>query len=85
MAHTSTMDQGMGMDAETACSLRCDCWDCHSYRRHLLKLSVALLLACGLGGEVAWHEGAWRGAAEAPPAAELELASVASPSGAVWF
>lgn len=55
------------------CSLTCECWDCRSYRRHLLRLWAALLLACGLGGEVAWLWGWWRGGAAAP-AAEVELA-----------
>jgi hypothetical protein len=85
MAQTRNADQVMARDGETTCSLSCGCWDCHSYRRHLLKMTAALLLACGLGGEVAWKQGVWRGAAEVAPVAEIELASVASPSTAIWF
>jgi hypothetical protein len=85
MAQDRNADQVVARDGETTCSLNCDCWDCHSYRRHLLKLTAALLLACGLGGEVAWQRGVWAGTAAPAPAAEVELASVASPSGAVWF
>jgi hypothetical protein len=85
MAQTRNADQVMARDGETTCSLVCDCWDCHSYRRHLLKLTTALLLACGLGGEVAWKQGVWRGTTEATAGAEVELASVASSGQAMWF
>jgi len=75
MAQTRTTDQAMAYENESGCSLTCDCWDCHSYRRHLLKLSVAVLLACGLGGELGWQRGWWRAdASTAAPVAEVELA-----------
>lgn len=61
MAQARTMDQAVG-SAEAGCSLTCDCWDCRAWRRHLLRLSVVVVLACGLGGEVARQRGWWDGA-----------------------
>jgi hypothetical protein len=73
MVQARTTDR-VADQAEAGCSLTCECWDCRSWRRHLLKLSAALLLACALGGEVGWQRGWWRGDAAAP-AAEVEPAS----------
>jgi hypothetical protein len=84
MARTTTVEQGTEMELETGCSLTCECWDCGSYRRHLLRLAALILLVCGLGGEVAWQQGLWR-AGSPGGAAEVELAAATVPTGAEWF
>ena len=76
MAKATTVEQatGTGIEAETTCSLTCECWDCRAYRRHLLKLSAVVLLVCGLGGEIGWQRGLWRAAGPSREPAEVELA-----------
>ncbi|MCM2334190.1 MAG: hypothetical protein NDI82_09620 [Anaeromyxobacteraceae bacterium] len=78
MHQARTADQAVG-ESGSACSLTCDCWDCLAWRRHLLKLTVVVALACGLGGEVARRRGWWDGAPR-PVAADLEPVALAS-----WF
>ncbi len=80
MAQASTVDRLEAGEVESGCSLTCDCWDCRSYRRHLLKLTAAILLACGLGGEVAWQRGWWSAGA----AQDEQVEPAGSPESLTW-
>jgi hypothetical protein len=90
MAQATTVDQATAAvrvaadEAEGRCSLTCECWDCRSYRRHLVKLAAMVLLACGLGGQIGLQRGLWL-ANEPAPAAVIELASAAPAGDAAWF
>jgi len=87
MSQVTTADRAAVVAAEAAeagCSLTCECWDCASYRRHLLRLTAVVLLACWLGGELGWRYGLWR-ANEAVPVAAAELAGAMAAADASWF
>lgn len=71
MAIRTTDRDGQTAEIELGCALSCDCWDCRSWRRHLVRVSLAVLLACVLGGELGWQAGWWR-AGEPVPAGELD-------------
>ena len=83
MAGIATTRKAMVVVEDEGCSLTCECWDCRSWRRHLVKIAAIVVLVCGLGGNLAWQRGAWRGGVEALSAQE-EVAAVATVPGA-WL
>lgn len=80
MGYGKAADRAGSSAAEAACALTCECWDCRSYRRHLLKVAAMMLLACGFLGDLAWQAGLWRDGGNAAARPEvLEVASLPLP------